>query len=126
MALSESLSYLKIVSDISCRFTHNVSFEEICINEVVGVTIEDSYENNQKVYTTTAIFQTCDKLPITKRHLSFRLTGIDGKRYMIGTNSRPFPIIKENNPYPEKVTDSSLKTVTITWKSMLPMLLIVD
>ncbi|MGX8697961.1 MAG: hypothetical protein ACSW8D_16395, partial [Prevotella sp.] len=92
----------------------------------VGVTIEDSYENNQKVYTTTATFNTCDKQPMTVRQAAFRLTSVDGKRYMIGTDSRPYPIIRERNPFPEKPVDSSLKTVTITWKSLMPMLLIVE
>ena len=63
---------------------------------------------------------------MTVRQAAFRLTSVDGKRYMIGTDSRPYPIIRERNPFPEKPVDSSLKTVTITWKSLMPMLLIVE
>lgn len=122
----DNLSVMRVLSDTKCRFTSEVSFEEICIQELAGVTIEDSYDNNQKVYTTTVSFHTREKQPITDRRIAFRLTSVDGKRYMVGTNTRPFPLIKENNAFPEKPADSSLKAVKVTWKSLLPMLLIVE
>lgn len=126
MTKAENLYPMQILSQVACRFTREVDFKEINIQELVGVTIEDSYENNQKVYTTTATFQTCEKEPITERQMAFRLTSLDGKHYIIGTNARPFPIIKERNPYPEKPTDSTLKTVTITWKALFPMLSVIE
>ena len=121
-----SLGNIQVLNETSCRFKTNPVFSEISVKELVGVTIEDNYENNQRVYTTTATFNTCDKKPMTVRQAAFRLTSLDGKRYMIGTDSRPYPVIKEKNPFPEKPGDSTLKTVTITWKSLLPMLLIVE
>ena len=122
----ENLTSLEIISESSCLLTREPDFKEINIFELVGVTIEDSYENHQKIYTTTATFKTCDKEPIVERILAFRVTSLDGKRFLIGTNARPYPIIKERNPYPEKPTDSTLKTVTVTWKAIYPMLLIIE
>ena len=126
MADASNLGSLRVVGEASCRFKSLAVFSEIHIHELVGVTIEDSYENNQKVYTTTATFKTCDKMPLTVRQVAFRLTSVSGQQYMIGTGSRPYPIIKESNPFPEKPADSTLKTVTITWKAPLPMLLVID
>lgn len=126
MTAIKNLTPLRVVSDTSVKFTNAVQFSPVSILELVGVTVEDSYENNQKVYTTTAVFNTFCKEPMTDRRLAFRLTSVDGKRYLIGLNTRPFPIIKEKNPYPEKPTDTSLKNVTITWKSFYPMMLIED
>lgn len=122
----ENLTSLEIISESSCLLTREPDFKEINIFELVGVTIEDSYENHRKIYTTTATFKTCDKEPIVERMLAFRVTSLDGKRFLIGTNTRPYPIIKERNPYPEKPTDSTLKTVTVTWKAIYPMLLIIE
>lgn len=124
MTLIENLSSLQVISDTSLKLSSEVNFSKIDIHELVGVTIEDSYENNQKVYVTTATFITACKKPLTDRRIAFRLTSVDGKRYIIGTNARPFPIIKEKNAFPEKPADSSAKAVTITWKSLYPMLLI--
>ena len=126
MVRVEELTPMRIISDTECRFTREVDFSKIDIQELVGVTIEDSYENNQRVFTTTATFSTCCKKPVTDRHMAFRVTSVDGKRYMIGTNARPFPVVREKNPYPDRPADSSLKTVTIVWKSLLPMLHIIE
>ena len=35
-------------------------------------------------------------------------------------------VVKEDNPYPEKAVDPMTKTVTITWKSPYPPLLIIN
>lgn len=126
MAKTESLTSMIVIDNKSCRFKIDVFFEKCDIRELAGVTIEDTYENNQKVYTTTVTFQTCDKLPMNARHMAFRLTSLDGKRYMVGTGARPYPIIKERNLYPEKPADSQMKVVTVTWKSLMPMLLIIE
>ena len=126
MVRVEELSPLKIISKTSCMLSREVNFEDIDIQELVGVSIEDSYENNQKVYTTTATFSSKRKKPFVVRGVAFRLTSVNGDRFMIGTKERPFPIIKEKNPFPEKVPDTSLKTATITWKSTLPMLHIIE
>lgn len=126
MVPSESIPTLKVISGTECCVSSDIQFQELCIREFVGVTVEDSYENNQKVYTTTCKFQTKDKKPLGMRRLAFRLTSIDGKRYMVGTGKRPYPVVKEQNAFPEKATDSQLKTVTITWKSLYPMLRIVE
>lgn len=122
---SEKLTPIRIISKAKCHFNAEVNFEEIKVQELVGVTIEDAYENNQKIYTVTAQFLMKDKEPLTDRHLSFKLTSINGKQYLLGTNSRPFPIIKENNNFPEKPADSQMKQVTITWKSTYSLLQIV-
>lgn len=124
MAASFSHPSIIIVSDYSCQVASDVFFENIGIQELVGVTVECSLENNQLIYTTKATFHTCDKLPRTMRRVIFRLTAIDGKRYLIGTNRRPYPVIRAIDQFPEKPADSSLKKITITWKSVLPMLFI--
>ena len=124
MSPVDTLSAMEVVSESSCRFSSAVTFSGIDISELVGVTVEDDYNNNQKVFTTKATFKTCSKLQPAGRRMAFRVTSVDGKRFMIGSHARPYPIISEKNPYPERPTDAVLKTVTITWKSMLPMLLI--
>lgn len=113
---------MRIVSGHSCRFDSAVNFSEIAINELVGVTVEGSMDNNQYIYTTTATFQTCDKTPFEGRRLAFRLTGIDGKQYMIGKKDRPYPIIKVQDNFPDKPAGSTARQITVVWKSTCPML----
>lgn len=115
---------MRMASATSCRFSSAVAFTEINIEDLVDVIIEDEYENNQRVYTTTASFRTCSKSVVLGRKLAFRLTSVDGKRFMIGSRTRPYPIIRVKDPFPGRPTDDTLKTVTVTWKALTPMLLI--
>lgn len=122
--IAEVLS-MQLVSHASCRFKSFVNFKPICIEGLASVRIEDASENNQIVYTTSLSFRTKDKTPMAERKLAFRLTSVNGAQFIIGLPYRPYPIIKENNPYPDKPGDDTLKTVQVTWKSLHPMLFLV-
>lgn len=122
---SASLDSMLIIGKNKCRIPA-VTFSKIEILDMVGVKITDAYENNQRIYTTTATFKTCDKTPSDLRGMAFRLTSKTGEQFLIGTSSRPYPVVKEENPYPEKAVDGMAKTVTITWKSTYPPLLIIN
>lgn len=116
---------LVIIKNASCKLPQGVNFSEIeDIHGLVGAKIEDEEQHGQKVYTTTVTFQTGNKTPGDKVRQAYRLTSIDGTQFLVGTDSRPYAICKENNAFPEKPGDSDLKTVTITWKAPLPMLTI--
>ena len=120
----EDLNSLQVTSPTTCRMKSSLFFTDLEIQDLVGVTVEDSYENAQRKYNTTVTFKTpCRKLLALSR-MAFRLTDVNGNQYLVGTNSRPYAIIKELQTFPDKVPDSSLKQFTITWKSMHPMLLI--
>lgn len=122
---ASGLSGLVIIPNASCKLPVSVNFCEIeNIRGLVGAKVEDEEQHGQKVYTTTVTFQTEEKSPGDRFRLAYRLTSVDGTQFLVGTDSRPFPIIKENNPFPEKPGDSVLKTVTITWKAPIPMLTI--
>ncbi len=102
----------------------NVNFTEINMQELTGVKMEDTLENGERRYNIEATFQTCDKTPDDKREVAFRLTSADGNRFLLGTDARPYAIMKENNPYPQQAPDSSLKTVSISYQGPNPLLLI--
>lgn len=114
------------VTSGSCNLPQNVNFTEINIQGLVDAKMDDNIENKERIYTTTITFRTCDKTPADSRHQVFRLTTVDGNRLLVGTSSRPYPIVREHNPYPGKPGDNLLKEVTVTWKSTLPMLYIIE
>lgn len=121
-----SVQGLHIVSNSSCVLPKNVNFANINIYGKALVKIEDALDNNQKIYTTTISYSTSEKKMETWRRPILRLTSVDGTRFLVGINKRPYPIVTESNPYPSKETESPMKTVTITWKSVYPMLYIVE
>ena len=119
---SYELTGMVLLEPGKCWIKNHPSFEKICVRGLVGAKTEDEYENHQKVYTTTATFLTPDITVRRWHHKCFRLTSADGSQYIIGTSFRPFPIIKEEQTFPEKESDSTLKKVTIKWTSPYPIL----
>lgn len=106
-----------IFSEKRCFFLQNVNFTEINAFGNIQVSDESSYENNELVWTTTITYKVKSKDPQGWRRKAFRMTAIDGTQYFVGTDERPFAVIKESNPWPDKATGSTLMTVTVTWKS---------
>ncbi len=124
MTDAENLSAMILLSDSSCKLQENVNFTVINIDGLAEVNIEEDYQNNQKTYKTTLQFNSCSKKPLSMRQKAFRLTALDGRRYLIGTSERPFPIIKEKNPFPRQPTGEQMKSVSISWNSIHPMMMI--
>lgn len=122
MAQPEGVRSPLTVYGHACFLSNALIFTNIDIYELVGVRVEDEYENNQRQYTTTATFRTARKIPASTRQCIFRLTSADGTKYIIGTGQIPHPVVKEKEPYPEKPADTTLNTVTVIWKAVYPML----
>ena len=98
----------------------------IPIKELADVKVEDSFENGQKYYTTTVSFYSPDRELTKSQRAAFRLTSVRGKLYLMGSNDRPYPIIKETANFPDDPKNTSMKRVVITWKSIFPLLELVD
>lgn len=119
------LSEMYILPNDKCRLSPSAVFKEIANFDLVSCTIDDTVDNNSKTYTVNVSFKSSDKELSLGRKLAFRLTQLNGQQFLVGTKYRPYPIIKESNPFPDKPTNSYLKNFTITWKSTLPPLLII-
>lgn len=119
---SSALLDALVLDEKGCFLTRDVNFAEVNAFGNIQVSDDSSYENNELVWTTTITYKVKSKDPQMWRRRAFRMTAIDGKKYLVGTGVRPFPVIKESNPYPDKATGPTLMTVTITWKSLHGML----
>lgn len=119
------LSQMEVIGERLCHFMSDVNFTEINTYGNIQVSEESDYQNNERVWTVTVTYKTKCKNPTGNRRNAFRMTRIDGTQFVIGTYDRPFPVIKESNPYPDKPTGTTLMTTTVTWKSKHGMLEIV-
>lgn len=119
------LSVMEPIGERQCHFMSDVNFTEINTYGNIQVSEESDYQNNERIWTITVTYKQKCKKPSGARRKAFRLTRIDGTQFVIGTYDRPFPVIKESNPYPDKPTGTTLMTVTVTWKSKHGMMEIV-
>lgn len=105
------------VAGHSVVVTVSANFKEINTVGLIEVTEESSYEENERIWTVTIKYTSPCKTPEGPRRKVYQLTDTAGQRYLIGTESRPYPVVKESNPYPSKANGTILRDVTITYKS---------
>lgn len=122
IANCSELAGMMFLRNDKCAFRSMPIFEKIEAKGLIGVKIDENTENGQKVFTTTATFLTEDRDGRSWYRKCFRLTTIKGKQFLIGSYDRPYPNVKEESNFPQNPADSSLKKITITWKSMHPMM----
>ena len=125
IADASALPSMMILPKGECQIENLQMFTEFNIKGLVSATVKDELSNNQLVYTTTVEFNTCIKTTEGMRRKAFLLTAADGTRYLVGTGSRPYPVITESNPFPHRPTESMLKKVTVKWTAPHPMLRII-
>jgi hypothetical protein len=120
-----NLSILFKLSDNTVLLKDIDNFFDLSAKKPASVEISDAIEGKNRIYTTKLVFQTCTDFNPKNNFLAFLLTSASGFRYLIGTTERPYPVITSVDPYPSAMTDSSLKTVTVTYKNTIPMLTVV-
>ena len=126
MASPKGNPFVLVTPAMDCVMNYDTRFEEIHAEGLIEVSVEDSFEDNQRVYATTATFRTCRKAPLLARQKVFRLTAMDGTRWLMGTGEKPYPIVSEANPWPGDPSGSALKKVKLTWKATTPLLRIIN
>ena len=122
----DGVNSMALLSDDRCAVSQNVNFTDLNIKELAEVRQESEVENGEVVYNLTLSFNVCHDTVMPVRRLAFRLTGVDGRRYMFGTFTRPYPLIKSLLPIPGKPAESQLLQVTVTRKSTVKLLRIVE
>lgn len=101
-------------------------WEEVPIVGTAQMQITDKYEGKQRLFTTTLQFLTPDLVASEGRHYCWRVTTVEGKKYLIGTDQAPFPVQANSQNFPKEYTAKSGNTVTITYNSLNPALLLLD
>lgn len=83
----------------------------------VKLEITDKLEDGERLYTHKMTYRTCDDDIDEQVQYAYLLTDIDGKRYLIGSQRRPFPTISISEVHPDSYASSTLTEVTVQWLS---------
>lgn len=116
-----SLQSLTELPDHCCRLPQNVNFTDINIVELADLKVEAEPENGTIVRAATLSFQVRSDASVPERRAAFRLTGADGRRFILGSYARPYPIIKSSTPFPGRADGSRLRSFTVTLRCADPL-----
>ena len=88
--------------------------------ETVGLSsleILDRVENKNRIYSHTLTCYLPDRFNVANRKLCFLLTAISGERYLIGTDSRPYPVVTFTDSRPESIASQCAVTMLVTYSN---------
>ena len=113
---ASSLDGMNIVRKGVVSLPSNLSWVPVRIQVPAKLTIINKVDDKNTVWTTTLQFRTCEDCS-WRKHACYRVHLSDGRKLLIGSSSRPFPVTVTNDSMPDNVTDSQLQEVTVTLTS---------
>lgn len=94
----------------------NVEWKKISVRAHPSLSISEKVESKVPILTATLKFFTCQDFADRKKY-AFRVKLVDGSYILIGSGSRPYPIMTVQENMPEKPSDNQWKEVTVTWST---------
>lgn len=112
--LSKSINGLRFLGLDEVSVPDSVKWDKVVTRPHPSLTIEEKTEDKVVIRTATLKFYTCQDI-IGRKILSFRVKTLGGGYLLIGTNRRPYPVVKVTMSYPDKPSDNQWNEVTVTW-----------
>ena len=116
------LNGIVLLSDHEVSLQYWRNFAELCLVGLASVEVSQNIENGSRLTTIKLTAHTTDDFHVDYRRLAWRVTTVEGKQYLIGINEQPFPVTTVANDFPDKATEQSGKTITVTWQTPLNLL----
>ena len=101
-------------------------FRALCLDGMASCEVSEAVEDGYRLITVRLSAHTTTDFHVDNRRLCWRITTVDGRQYLIGLDEQPWPVVTVADAYPDKATERSGKTVTVTWTTQLGLLEIID
>ena len=98
----------------------------LCMDGLASCEVSEAIEDGTRVTTIRLTAHTTEDFHVDNRRLCWRITTVGGHQYLIGLDEQPWPVATVADAYPDKATDRSGKTITVTWTTPLGLLQIID
>lgn len=101
-------------------------FHALCLDGMAQVEVSEAVDDGYRLTTVRLTAHTTEDWHVDNRRLCWRVTTVDGRQFLIGLDEQPWPVVTIADAYPDKATERSGKTITVTWTTPLGLLNIVD
>lgn len=101
-------------------------FHALCLDGMAQVEVSEAVDDGYRLTTVRLTAHTTEDWHVDNRRLCWRVTTVDGRQFLIGLDEQPWPVVTVADAYPDKATERSGKTITVTWTTPLGLLHIVD
>lgn len=94
---------------------------ELCCQGLSQLEISEKTDNKERIRTAKLTSTILDDISIGNKKLVFRLTDTQGKKLILGSDERPFPIVSISEVLSGSAQSTSKKTMTVTLSSINPI-----
>lgn len=105
-------------SNQGAMISNDLPFIELCTVGLSNFEIADKVENKVRIFHHSLNTKLAERLNVSNRKLCFRLTAVDGTQYMIGTDTRPYPLVQQEELHPSELSQNCVVKLDINWKSV--------
>lgn len=106
------------------------TFSTICMEGAASLESETKIVSGQTVFTTILRFKAGEqplfpwtlKQALINKDMIFRLTDVNGKLWLMGTNEMPFPITQVKHSSPNDPTGANILEYEITYTNLFSLL----
>ena len=95
---------------------------EIPVQPFPKLEISDKIEGGQRIYSAKLTLETTDDALYSLYHKVFYALDINGMVWILGSQTRPYPIVSRSVSLPESAQDNQLNSFQIDYSTILPIL----
>lgn len=117
---------LVLLDDHRVSLQYYRPFHALCLDGLAQVEVSEAVEDGSRLTTVRLTAHTTEDWHVDDRRLCWRVATVDGRQFLIGLDEQPWPVTTVADAYPDKATDRSGKTITVTWTTRLGLLEIIN
>lgn len=102
-------------------YTYTDAFRPICVHGLIACTITQTVEQGLRIANIEVTALLNEDLHLTQG-VVFRLTALDGTRYIIGSPVSPLPFATISDERPDQPTKLAARRLSIKWRSITSLL----
>lgn len=125
-----SIHLSQVITYPEQRIAYATGYIPFAVVPTVGLaslSTEEDVSNGTRTHKTVLKATLCSALEQNESEiLVFRLTDVEGRQYLLGSNERPFPLVTHSMSCPDKSSERSVITLTVEMQSNIPLFEIVD
>lgn len=128
------------ISVIDCRLLQNIviipgrgvllnywrNFIKLPLVGLALCEVTSKVQDNSRVFTFTLSGKLSAHFDVADRQLAILVTCVNGDRFLIGSNERPFPVINTTDSLPGTVTDPAGCTFSVQYSDSFGLLKVLD
>lgn len=94
--------------------------EKLCTVGLSGLEMTDKVENKVRLYTVKMTCRLRQEWTAGNRKVAFVVTALNGKKWVIGSYARPYPVVTQKTVMPDTPSGVSGTEMTVTYTADNP------